>query len=96
MQAIERATFGSLNALWDSHTEKADSNGNLATMEFTVSKCSLQKLTAYVQVPHLGGTGSGGKGVSVMLLIGLHSMWGSQKHFYFVIKINLFTWGTWL
>jgi hypothetical protein len=47
----------------------------------SVSKCSL--LATSVQVPHLVGTGLGGKGVWQMLLIGLHSMWGFQKHFFF-------------
>jgi hypothetical protein len=36
-------------------TETADLDGNLVTTDFTVSKCSLQKLTASIQVPHLVG-----------------------------------------
>jgi hypothetical protein len=40
MYAIEQATFGSLNALWDSCTETGDSYGDLATIDVTVSKHS--------------------------------------------------------
>jgi hypothetical protein len=33
----------------------------LVTTDFTVSKCSLQKLSASIQVSHFVGTGSGSK-----------------------------------
>jgi hypothetical protein len=36
MQAVEQATFGSLNPLWGSHTETAGSDGNFSTIDFNI------------------------------------------------------------
>jgi hypothetical protein len=88
MFTIEQATFGSLNALWNSCTETADSNGNLATTDFTVSfvHCSSWLLLSFWHW-------FGGQGVHLTSAAYKITLNVGLSETCFLIKMKLFTWG---
>jgi hypothetical protein len=81
MQGVEQATCGSLDGVWDSRSETADSDGNLAD--------------CFPGSPSCWHCFRGQGCVWQVLLVGLHSTWGFQKHLFLSSTLIYALGGTW-